>query len=209
MHIRNLSLAILVFSIVAFAQNPITADSPFQVRYAANLNLGESYVDIINTGANGSPLITPSSVGNICVNVYAFDPTEEMIACCACLVTPDQVVSLGVNKGILSNSLVPNPPTSVVVKLLSTLPPVAVAAFPVPGTCNPGTVNTALQAKGMLAYGTTLHVLTNGSIFGTETPFGPATLSQSELQTLATRCSFILANGSGFGICKTCQVGGQ
>ena len=48
----------------------------FQVRYAANLNIGDSVVDITNTGASNS--------ANLCANVYTFDPAEELISCCTC-----------------------------------------------------------------------------------------------------------------------------
>jgi hypothetical protein len=54
-----------------FAQNPITADSPFQVRYAANVGPGtpgDSVINITNTGTSG---------GTICVNVYTFSPDEQ------------------------------------------------------------------------------------------------------------------------------------
>src|ERR1035438_8049632 len=100
MYLRNVILAALVLTIAAFAQNPITADAPFQVRYAANLNIGESYIDITNTGANGCAVLGPGfggASGNICVNAYFFDPGEELISCCSCLVTCDQTVNLGVN----------------------------------------------------------------------------------------------------------------
>jgi len=43
--------ATLAVSAVAFAQNPITADSPYQVGYAANLNVGTSVVNLSNSGA--------------------------------------------------------------------------------------------------------------------------------------------------------------
>ena len=97
---------------------------PFQVRYAANLNIGESYIDITNTGSNGAPLLGPGfggASGNICVNVYTFDPGEELISCCSCLITPDQTVNLGVNRDLTVKSLTGVVPTSVTVKLLATL----------------------------------------------------------------------------------------
>ncbi len=37
----------------------IFVGDPFQVSYAANLNIGESYIDITNTGTNGAPLLGP------------------------------------------------------------------------------------------------------------------------------------------------------
>src|ERR1035438_7799171 len=99
----------------------MTLDGSFQVSYAANPSAGESYINIINTGANGDPILGPGlggASGNICVNVYAFDPGEEMISCCSCLVTPNQVVNLGVNANLTVKTLTGVIPTSVTIKLL-------------------------------------------------------------------------------------------
>jgi hypothetical protein len=54
---------------------PAVNDGPFLIRYAANLNVGDSVVNFINTGNNvpaggGSP-------DDICVNTYAFSPDEQ------------------------------------------------------------------------------------------------------------------------------------
>ena len=203
----NVAIVILVVAVAAFAQ---AADAPFQVRYAANLSAGESYIDIVNTGANGAPLLGPGlggAVGNICVNVYAFDPGEEMIACCSCLVTPDQVVNLGVNRDLTAKTLTGVIPTSVTVKLLATLA----------GTGGSGTsctnsatavVTATPVAAGMAAWGTTLHATpTSGSFATTETPFTPATLSAGELASLGGRCSSIVGNASTFGVCSSCKAG--
>jgi hypothetical protein len=35
----------------------------------------------------------------------------------------------------------------------------------------------------------------------------PASLSEGELSRLTNLCTFIIANGSGFGICNSCQLG--
>jgi len=79
-----LVLVAAAFSAAAFAQ-----DGGYQIGYAANLNLGDSEVNLSNDGAQGGFInATPNKTeGNICVNVYTFDPAEEEIACCACLVT--------------------------------------------------------------------------------------------------------------------------
>src|SRR5580704_14588703 len=118
MYLRKVLLAAMFTSVAAFAQ--ITADSPFQVRYAANLTVGESYINIVNTGANGAALLGPgfgTASGNICVNVYAFAPDEQEISCCSCLLTPNSVANLGVTRDLTSNTATSTIPTSVVIKL--------------------------------------------------------------------------------------------
>ena len=187
-----LVVATLAFATVAFAQNPIAADSPFQVRYASNLAIGDSVINMTNTGATG---------GNICVNVYTFSPDEQEVSCCSCNVTPNALVSLSVNRDLISNTLTPAHPTSVVVKLLATAG----------GSCNAATAGSGASAlaPGMAAWGTTLHATpTVGTFAVTETAFTPGTLSAGELARITSLCGFIQANGSGFGICASCRLGG-
>jgi hypothetical protein len=42
----------------------------------------------------------------------------------------------------------------------------------------------------------------------TETAFTPSTLSATELTRITSLCGFIQSNGSGFGICRSCRLGG-
>jgi hypothetical protein len=181
---------------------------PLLTSYAANLNVGESYIDIANNGANGAPLLGPGfggASGNICVNVYAFDPGEELIACCSCLVTPDQTVNLGVNRDLTVKTLTGVVPTSVTVKLLATLAG--------PGgtgsscTNSAATLTTATLAIGADAWRTTLHATPSAAFATTETAFTPATLSAAEIASISGRCASILGNGSGFGVCNSCKAG--
>ncbi len=100
MHLRVLALAALTVSFAAFAQSP--APDAFQVAYAQNLNVGDSVINFTSAGTvNG---LQPA--GNICVNVYAFDPAEELISCCACQVTPNSSNSLSVRGDLLSNTFI-------------------------------------------------------------------------------------------------------
>jgi hypothetical protein len=187
-----------------------STDSAYQVRYATNFSAGESYIDIGNTGANGAALYGPGygvQFGNICVNVYALDPGEELVSCCSCLITPDQTVHLGVNADLLSNTANGTRPTSVMVKLVATLA----------GTATTGTNCTQSAATaggtafpmanaGMVAFGTTLHQ--GPTLFDTTgTPFTAATLSAAELASLTGRCAAILGDLSGAGICNSCHSG--
>ncbi len=212
--LRATIFASLALSVTAFAQPNITVDSPFQVRYASNLNIGDSVVNITNSGSRGAGLAAGTSAGTtgaICVNVYAFSPDEQMISCCSCPVTPNGLVSLSARQDLISNTLTPAVPTSIVIKLLATIPQ--------GGSCSSSAANPGPLTTGMLAWGTTVHA---GAAAGsaaavTETAFSNATLSGidgaaflgiGELERLRSLCNFINANGSGFGICRTCRLGG-
>ena len=97
-----MTLAVLLCaSVVAVAQNPITADSPYQVRYTENLNLSDARIRIVNTGANGG---LP-----VCANVYGFAATTgQMTSCCSCLIRANALASLSVWQNLLLDS----PPVS-------------------------------------------------------------------------------------------------
>jgi hypothetical protein len=170
----------------------------FQVKTASNLNIGDSVINITNAGTANGP---EGALQNICANVYTFSPDEQLISCCSCVVTPNALVSLSANSDLVSNTLTPAHPTSIVVKI------VASSA----AGCNAANVPTANLASGLRAWGTTLHALpTTPATFGlTETRFSPAVLSTGELARITSFCGFIQANGSGFGICRSCRLGGQ
>lgn len=203
---RTTLIATFALSVAAFAQPPAMLDSPFQVRYVSNLNLGDSLINITNTGANGAGLASGTSAattGAICVNVYAFSPDEQMISCCSCPVTPNGLVSLSARRDLVNNTLTPAVPTAIVVKLY--------ASRPVGNSCSSSAASPGNLVNGFLAWGTTVHAgaLTGSAPVVTETPFVPAFLSDpGELTRLTQLCTFINANGSGFGICSTCRLGG-
>jgi hypothetical protein len=191
----------------ATASAVVFIGDPFMVSYAANLNVGESYIGIANTGTNGAPLQGPGfggASGNICVNVYAFDPAEELISCCSCLITPDQTVNLGVTRDLTAKTLTGVVPTSVTLKLLVTLAGPGGAGTTCTNTA--ATATPATLANGGTAWGTTLHP-TAGSFATTERAFTAATLSAGELASISGRCASIIGNGSGFGICSSCKAG--
>jgi hypothetical protein len=57
---------------------------------------------------------------NICVNIYTFDPREEMIACCSSVVTPDGLKSLSAKSDLTSNLLTAATPQSIIINLVAT-----------------------------------------------------------------------------------------
>src|SRR5262249_25422878 len=104
---------------------------------------------------------------------------------------------------LISNTLTPTVPTSIVVKIL--------ASVPVGGSCtNSAGAPAGGLAPGLLAWGTTLHALpTSPATYGvTETAFTPSSLSGDEFTKLTSVCGFIIGQGSGFGICRSCRLGG-
>jgi len=179
----------------------IIPSDAFQVTYAANLNKGDSVINISNTGSQDDTV----SANNICVNVYTFDPAEEMVSCCACLITPNALVSLSVQGDLISNTLSPATPTSVVIKFIATD-----AGHDNLSICSPGSVTSSQLASGLRGWSTTLHALpgTSGAYGLTEVDFQQSRLSGPELSHLTQFCGFIYSNGSGFGICKSCRANG-
>ena len=154
MLLRTFILATMVTTVAAYAQNPITADSSYQVKYASNLNVGDSVINLTNTGARGAGLgsgTSASVTGAVCANVYAFDPTEEIVSCCSCPVTPNGLVSLSVKNDLINNPIFPRTPTSIIIKIVSTVP--------VGGSCSGSALlaGTPTLANGLAVWGTTLH----------------------------------------------------
>ena len=221
MHLRNVTLAILALAAVAFCQTPSTLDGVFQIRYAANVQNGDSYVDIINTGWNGDPLLGPgvgsgftpagANLGNMCVNVYVMSSDEQLIGCCSCLLTPNQVRYLSVRNDFLGpqQTLTGATESALTIKLIGSKPGAA--------DCKNSAATAGAAdalASGYVAFGTTIHTATVAGTFATtETPFLPVQLSNggagtnTELASLTGRCASILGNSSGYGICASCHVG--
>jgi hypothetical protein len=186
---------------LAKTPTPVPKAAPadaFLIRYASNLNVGDSVVNISNAGSLGGT----SADGTICVNVYVFSPDESIIACCSCPIKPNSLVSLSARTDLIANTLTPAVPTSIVIKLLATAKDA--------NACNAATPTFAKLAKGMRAWGTTIHAgVAAGSYEVTETEFAQAALSASELADLTLNCSVIQSQGMGFGICRTCRLGGM
>lgn len=197
LRVPTLLFAVVILATAAFGQAITGAPSDaFQTRYFANLNVGDSVINISNAGTQNSG----GALTNICTNVYTFSPDEQLISCCSCVVTPNALVSLSARADLISNTLTPAVPNSIVVKLVATA-----------GTaCNASAVPVANLAAGMVAWGTTLHATPAAGAYAvTETPFAEKGLSAAELARITSFCGFIQANGSGFGICRSCRLGGQ
>lgn len=181
-------------------------DGSYQIGYGANLAIGDTIVNLSNDGAQGGFFNNQLGGGNLCVNVYTFDPEEEEITCCACLVTPNGLDSLSARQDLIGNPLTPAIPTTVVIKLLSSTP--ATSTTGARTVCNPGTLTVPSLKAGMVAWGATLEpAATPGTYAPVSVHFINGALSPSEFTSLTSVCQFIQSNAGGYGICHSCQIG--
>jgi hypothetical protein len=210
----------MALSVAAYAQTPLSSnDGPYQIRYASNVTIGDSYIDISNDGASMTTTTIAAATnslavsGSLCVNAYAFAADEEILSCCSCPLTPNGLVSLSVQRDLLNNTLTGRAaPTSIVIKLVATAPPAAgVGTTANPCGTSASLVTVGNLVPGMVAWGTSLHAntsTTTSTYSLTETPFTVADPSVPELARLANTCAFIQAQGSTFGICNSCELAG-
>jgi hypothetical protein len=223
-------------AIAGFGPNGVTVSAgvpdAFQVHVIANVTPppgsgltyaatpGSGFVNMTNAGSLGADPFGPgllNHVGWICVNVYAFSPDEQEIACCSCPITPNGAVHITASD-IVTNTLTAVIPQNITVKLLATIPGTSAAAPGVAtqaaftGTaCNPAfTGYTAANlAPGLRAWAVTAHQLPTAppALGITESSFLPAALSPGELISLTNRCAGIIGNGTGAGTCRGCTLG--
>jgi hypothetical protein len=181
--------------ISAVAQVVVSPPDAYQIGYAANLSVADSFVDLTNVGTAGGS----DPAGDICANVYVFASDQQLIECCSCLLTPNHLQALSAQGDLTSKTLTPGVPGSITIGL--------VATTPVGGGCNPAAVDATTLAPGLRVWGTTIHAAPGGSFGTTEFPFSIASLSDTELAKITSTCGFIQADGSGYGLCKSCRPG--
>jgi len=240
MHMRVFVFVAMLalLSAVATAQ-PVAGAPPdaFQVQYAINLNT-VVYDDavgpapalrppatVINLLNAGSSAVTgpPAVSGDICVNVYIFDASnEELESCCACRLTPNQNAVI-FETDLLKNFLTPaTPAKGLTIKLIATQPTSSGKAGCNAASPTATNLTTGLRAwithahNAWLAGTTTANSTFTGSSNGypaayyvTESAFEPGVLSMPELTKVTGYCAFVENPqfGSTYGICPGCKAG--
>jgi hypothetical protein len=146
-----MKLITILVALAALAVVPAFAEDDFFIKYVPNLNVGDSFINITNTGAVqgknlqgglGAPAQKAKN-GNICVNIYVFSPDEQEVDCCSCLLTPNGLATFSV-KGLVALPLTPVIPSDVVIKLVPTaacIPQATGGCFPQssPANCDAST----------------------------------------------------------------------
>jgi hypothetical protein len=202
---------LLVVSLIALAALPSAAQtiySPYLVDYYAN-NTGpvpgatDQTIRLVNVGVFGTPMTSP--VGDICANIYVFDNNQEMISCCACRLTPNELATASVGTQLTNNPVTSVVPIAGVIKII------AKKAYdhcdPTYGADTNDSFDIAPAGDWLVGFGTHLQV-TGGATSVTETNIPTASLGRDERDFLPTACAFAHYLGSGKGTCG-CSVPGR
>ncbi len=186
--LKTLSLVAAFIGCAAIlSAQAVTADADtYKVNYFSNANTasapdGTVYVTDVGTS-------TPNG-GDVCADIFVFDPSQELTECCGCKLTPDGLRTFSVNTNLTGNPLTGVVLSAGMIKILS--------ATVVSGGC--GMPTAPKPTSGVRAWGTHIQ---NSSFTITETDFQDAGLSAAELARLGSECSAIVEVGSGKGKCS-------
>lgn len=158
-------LAITLMVGSAVAQN-VGDNSVYFVTYFSNNVAGapDETVRLINDGDTG---------GNLWAAFYVFDDKQELTECCACVITPNGLLSESVMKNLTANPITSKVPKAGVIKVVS-------SASNDPTVLKP--------TAGLRGWAT--HMQKNTAYWGTETTLADSNLSAGEQALLQNLCYY-------------------
>lgn len=158
-----LAIALMLGS--AVAQNVGDSSVYFVTYYSNNVSAApDETVRLINDGETG---------GNLWAAFYVFDDSQELIECCACVITPDGLLSESVQKNLTANPLTGRVPKVGVIKVISSASNDPTATKP---------------TAGLRGWAT--HMQKNSAYWGTETTLADSNLSAGEQALLQNLCYY-------------------
>jgi hypothetical protein len=181
----SLLMALVVFAGLAQAQ------SPYRVDYFANANTGGAPDATLRLDNDGS-----AADANLCADIFVFSANEEITECCSILETPDDLLTLSVDKNLTSNPANGVVVTGGVIKI--------VAAATTSGACPVPTHITTVTGAEIQGWATHIQ---NSNFTITETASQVSNLSSAEEARLAKLCGAVVAADSGNGICNGTGAG--
>jgi hypothetical protein len=195
----GLVLLMSVFPTLLLAADP-TTPTYLVDHYSNNAGPGatkDAFVRLVNIAAGGTPQTSP--VGDVCANIYVFDSHQEMISCCSCRLTPNELVTASVANQLTNNPLVAVIPTDGVIKIMPTPAGTAI--------CNPTAPAASSDASLLTGFATHLEI-SGAATFITEANTPSAPLGSEEASFLSDACLFVQYLGRAYGK-GTCSCTGQ
>jgi hypothetical protein len=158
-----LAIALMLGS--AMAQNVGDSSVYFVTYYSNNVSAApDETVRLINDGETG---------GNLWAAFYVFDDSQELQECCACVITPDGLLSESVQKNLTANPITGRVPKVGVIKVISS------------ASNDPTNVKPTTGLRGWAT-----HMQHNSAYWGTETTLADSNLSAGEQALLQNLCYY-------------------
>lgn len=164
------------------ASATLTVQPLLAIGYFASASGADSTIRITNPALTGQDL---------CAMVYVFDQDQQMSECCGCLVSQDGLLTLSLNRNLLSNPLTGVPAQTGTVMLVPAAPGTV-------GSCNAASIT---PAGSVIAWSTHLPAAQAGQTSSAEEPFSSSPLASALSASLQAQCAFIQELGSGQGLC--------
>jgi hypothetical protein len=197
--------ALLAATLVLGAGTAAAQSHPdtFWVTYYSNAHetgAPDGHLRLDNPGVDNSQ--------SLCADVYVLDAEEELLECCGCSLSADDLRTFSINNDLTANTANGEVPVIGVIKVISAAPNPA----PKFGQCDPtggasftGFPNNIVPTPDIRGWAT--HIYFTGRAFlASDQTIQGATLSTWELDYLQKACFGIRALGSGRGVCK-CGTG--
>lgn len=174
-----------------------------------------TYYSGANTEGNPDALVRLTNPGvadgnDLCADIYVFDNTEQLLECCGCTLTPNDLRSISVNGNLTRNPANGQRLVTGVIKVISAAqnPNGKVTCDPTGGATLRGFKDNIVPTPDIRAWATHIQnpFAESGAAVATEEEFAEATLSAEELTDLQHKCFGIQTLGSGRGVC-TCGIG--
>ncbi len=166
-------LSMAVGLLAMFGQSSSAGADGVDNYYVGYYNLGPN-VPLSSAGDNTLRIINPGTAegANLCANIYLFDSSQHMQACCSCYVSADGMLALSVQNLVGSSSRV----RSGVIKVVS---------GSVANGCSATTVTPANELRGWIAH------FSGGALSPSlsEEELLRADLSDTELKNLQSECN--------------------
>ena len=187
---KKLGLLLLTITLILGGMAVAQDNSVFFTTYYSHANTGgapDATVRIVNDG---------NTDGNLYADIYVLDDSQELQACCGCVVSKDGLLSESVDGELTSNSLTGKVNTRGVIKIISDANPTGWEA-----------VGAVKSTAGLRVSATHVQAGYGGTYALTETNGNDANLGSVEKALLPEECGFIVGTedegglGSGKGVC--------